>query len=1186
MEMSCQSNGTSGDIQQSSSAGGTSCQDKRYYAYAPPAIVSGWMYLNEQGQMCGPYIQHQLYEGLSTGFLPDELPVYPIVNGTLINPVPLNYFRQFPDHVATGFAYLSVGSMRQDVQHSAPITVCPDSQLVSQSLVNTDSYISKSNQLMSNCEASTCTTSFLQESGADACWLFEDDEGRKHGPHSLLQLYSWHQYGYLKDTVVIYHIENKFGPITLLSAMKTWRADSPETVHPSGSKIYKTASSMDLITETSEGVSFQLHGGIMRAARRVLLDEIIGNIISEFVTRKKSQKHLKVDLVNQATKSCSSDGKTSEIARESNILSERNNHTTAAVEAGASHDISDQICIYEMRTQSSACTKSVGSIENFWGSYTVVCRMIFDYCMQVMWNAVFYDSVAEYSSAWRKRKLWFRRSNITGPASNHADCGNKMENVPDEHDPSVSDVDCPPGFETVDIGKHNGLQQSHLSSSAPLGEKLYEQQNLSCNDHLIFGDVKCILGVVENALYVSTKAAFAEYLENLVQDEVKKLVIASKGDNRNEGAVDPSNHGLYSCQIGFTDMHDEIRTDLNETSAEIILPEDSQKLKQVGNPLSEDLLYNILAGALKKSRDGFVDNVVDELKIDEPSPPGFQDCARTIIPLCNGKFQSSRPNKGTAKVEEYVAMAMCRQKLHDNVLREWKSLFVDGALRQFLTSWCSLKKHSEPHGNEKREGASNAYDEHCADTSAVVDKIRDRSKQFHSSEASTTAEKYTYYRKKRLMRKKFESSPHCSNSVDYAFQTPLEKSKKQEAAGDLSKNTEVQSTAVSSEKIGKRKVLTKSSPTAKRSSKKHNLPCAASSAKGPSSAKSTRGRKVMKVPRAVQKDDVQALKPSRERVSTLNEDVNDVEKVIRSKGHHGGIERECTLDSSKSTPSASKESKLKRKRIMDGVESRSTKAFKGLKGSAKQAVCGQAALQKTMASKSRTSNLYPRPDGCARSSINGWEWHKWSLNATPAERAWVRGNQYVHAKYLGSEVNASQWANGKGLSARTNRVKLRNLLAAAEGAELLKASQVKARKKCLRFQRSKIHDWGLVALEPIEAEDFVIEYVGELIRPRISDIRERHYEKMGIGSSYLFRLDDGYVVDATKRGGIARFINHSCEPNCYTKVISVEGQKKIFIYAKRHIAAGEEITYNYKFPLEEKKIPCNCGSKKCRGSLN
>lgn len=208
------------------------------------------------------------------------------------------------------------------------------------------------------------------------------------------------------------------------------------------------------------------------------------------------------------------------------------------------------------------------------------------------------------------------------------------------------------------------------------------------------------------------------------------------------------------------------------------------------------------------------------------------------------------------------------------------------------------------------------------------------------------------------------------------------------------------------------------------------------------------------------------------------------------------------------------------------------------------------------------------------------------MKASPTEKARSRGVQHIQSKKTGSQINTFQWSNGKGISARTNRVKMRNLLAAAEGADLLKASQLKARKKRLSFQRSRIHDWGLIAQEPIEAEDFVIEYVGELIRPQVSDIRERHYEKMGIGSSYLFRLDDGYVVDATKRGGIARFINHSCEPNCYTKIISVDGQKRIFIYAKRHIAAGEELTYNYKFPLEEKKIPCNCGSRRCRGSLN
>lgn len=72
--------------------------------------MTGWMYVNQDGQMCGPYIQEQLYEGLATGFLPEELHVYPILNGTLINPVPLKYFRQFPEHVATGFTYLAAAS--------------------------------------------------------------------------------------------------------------------------------------------------------------------------------------------------------------------------------------------------------------------------------------------------------------------------------------------------------------------------------------------------------------------------------------------------------------------------------------------------------------------------------------------------------------------------------------------------------------------------------------------------------------------------------------------------------------------------------------------------------------------------------------------------------------------------------------------------------------------------------------------------------------------------------------------------------------------------------------------------------------------------------------------------------------------------------------------------------------------
>ena len=102
----------------------------------------------------------------------------------------------------------------------------------------------------------------------------------------------------------------------------------------------------------------------------------------------------------------------------------------------------------------------------------------------------------------------------------------------------------------------------------------------------------------------------------------------------------------------------------------------------------------------------------------------------------------------------------------------------------------------------------------------------------------------------------------------------------------------------------------------------------------------------------------------------------------------------------------------------------------------------------------------------------------------------------------------------------------------------------------------------------------------------MADKRELLYVKQKIGSDYMFRVDADTVIDATKRGSMARFLNHSCDPNCYVKIISFEGVKKIIIYAKRDIALGEELCYDYKFPIEDKKIPCHCGAANCRGSLN
>lgn len=149
-----------------------------------------------------------------------------------------------------------------------------------------------------------------------------------------------------------------------------------------------------------------------------------------------------------------------------------------------------------------------------------------------------------------------------------------------------------------------------------------------------------------------------------------------------------------------------------------------------------------------------------------------------------------------------------------------------------------------------------------------------------------------------------------------------------------------------------------------------------------------------------------------------------------------------------------------------------------------------------------------------------------------------------------------------------------------------KFNQLQTRKKHLRFARSPIHDWGLYAMEKISKGEMVIEYVGEVIRAQVADKREKTYERQGIGSSYLFRIDEDLVVDATKKGNLGRLINHSCDPNCTAKIIMISGEKKIVIYAKQDIELGEEITYDYHFPFEQDKIPCLCGSAKCRGYLN
>ncbi|CAH8464490.1 unnamed protein product [Heterobilharzia americana] len=132
---------------------------------------------------------------------------------------------------------------------------------------------------------------------------------------------------------------------------------------------------------------------------------------------------------------------------------------------------------------------------------------------------------------------------------------------------------------------------------------------------------------------------------------------------------------------------------------------------------------------------------------------------------------------------------------------------------------------------------------------------------------------------------------------------------------------------------------------------------------------------------------------------------------------------------------------------------------------------------------------------------------------------------------------------------------------------------------------SRIHGRGLFALREFREHEMVIEYTGELIRSVVCDARELKYRATDV-DCYMFRIDPDWVIDATYAGNAARFINHSCDPNCYAKVVSIDEKKHIVILAQRRIYPGEELTYDYRFPKESEKLPCNCGSYTCRKYLN
>jgi len=121
----------------------------------------------------------------------------------------------------------------------------------------------------------------------------------------------------------------------------------------------------------------------------------------------------------------------------------------------------------------------------------------------------------------------------------------------------------------------------------------------------------------------------------------------------------------------------------------------------------------------------------------------------------------------------------------------------------------------------------------------------------------------------------------------------------------------------------------------------------------------------------------------------------------------------------------------------------------------------------------------------------------------------------------------------------------------------------------IRRRRSRVHGYGVFAGESINKNTRIIDYAGELIRNARSGAREARYLREG--RIWVFRVNRAWSRDAAVGGNIARFINHSCRPNCWWEVVG----DTIWIRASRRIEAGEELTYDYA-TVGDHTIQCRC----------
>ncbi|HEY0767507.1 MAG TPA: SET domain-containing protein-lysine N-methyltransferase [Steroidobacteraceae bacterium] len=151
----------------------------------------------------------------------------------------------------------------------------------------------------------------------------------------------------------------------------------------------------------------------------------------------------------------------------------------------------------------------------------------------------------------------------------------------------------------------------------------------------------------------------------------------------------------------------------------------------------------------------------------------------------------------------------------------------------------------------------------------------------------------------------------------------------------------------------------------------------------------------------------------------------------------------------------------------------------------------------------------------------------------------------------------------------------------------MSAARGKPQVRLIEVRESRLHGFGVFAARRIAKGARVVEYLGERVTHAEADRRYDHKDA-GDNHTFLFIVDAHTVIDAGVGGNEARFVNHSCEPNCESVIV----RRRVFIHALRHVEAGEELFYDYWYVTDDgyaiedlrRIYPCRCRALGCRGT--